>query len=61
MDADEKNSTMNIPALYQSGLGMGDRDYYLSEESKEIKDASRSTSARSSRWWDTAPSRPTKR
>lgn len=39
VDADEKNSTMNIPALYQSGLGMGDRDYYLSEESKEIKDA----------------------
>lgn len=27
--ADEKNSTMNIPVLYQSGLGLGEREYYL--------------------------------
>ena len=39
VDADEKNSSMNIAALFQAGLGMGDRDYYLSEESKEIKEA----------------------
>ncbi|MCE5204901.1 MAG: M13 family metallopeptidase [Porphyromonadaceae bacterium] len=27
--ADEKNSEMNIALIYQSGIGMGDRDYYL--------------------------------
>lgn len=26
---DDKNSTMNIAHLFQSGIGMGDRDYYL--------------------------------
>ena len=26
---DDKNSSMNIVHLYQSGIGMGDRDYYL--------------------------------
>ena len=30
--ADEKNSSMNIVQLYQAGLGMGDRDYYLLED-----------------------------
>lgn len=30
--ADEKNSSMNIVQLYQAGLGMGDRDYYLQED-----------------------------
>ena len=29
VDADEKNSAMNIVQLYQAGIGMGDRDYYL--------------------------------
>ncbi|MCE5179091.1 MAG: M13 family metallopeptidase [Porphyromonadaceae bacterium] len=27
--ADDKNSEMNIAHIYQSGIGMGDRDYYL--------------------------------
>lgn len=31
--ADAKNSKMNIAQLYQSGLGMPDRDYYLKEDS----------------------------
>ena len=30
--ADEKNSSMNIVQLYQAGLGMGDRDYYLQND-----------------------------
>lgn len=29
VSADEKNSSMNIVQLYQGGLAMGDRDYYL--------------------------------
>lgn len=29
VSADEKNSSMNIIQLYQAGLGLGDRDYYL--------------------------------
>jgi Predicted metalloendopeptidase len=32
--ADFKNSTMNIAQLYQAGLGMPDRDYYLSDDPK---------------------------
>ncbi|HCO67781.1 MAG TPA: peptidase M13, partial [Dysgonomonas sp.] len=32
--ADDKNSSMNIVHLYQSGLGLGDRDYYLNEDEK---------------------------
>lgn len=32
VDADEKNSAMNIVQLYQAGLGMGDRDYYLLDD-----------------------------
>lgn len=35
--ADEKNSSMNIVNLYQGGMSMGDRDYYLSEDSANIK------------------------
>ncbi len=29
---DDKNSDMNIAHIYQSGIGMGDRDYYLSSD-----------------------------
>ncbi len=41
VDADEKNSTMNMVMIQQSGLGMGDRDYYLHDdaETKRIRDA----------------------
>ena len=35
--ADEKNSSMNIVQLYQAGLGMGDRDYYLLEDESSQK------------------------
>lgn len=37
--ADSKNSSMNIAHLYQSGIGMGDRDYYLLQDdhSKELR------------------------
>lgn len=40
-DADQKNSTMVVAYLYQGGLGMPDRDYYMKEDqrSKEIQDA----------------------
>lgn len=37
VDADEKNSSMNIVQLYQSGLGMGDRDYYLLDDEATMK------------------------
>lgn len=39
--ADEKNSDMNIVQLYQAGIGMGDRDYYLLEDegSAQMRDA----------------------
>lgn len=38
---DEKNSTTNILNLYQSGLGLPDRDYYFKKdaETKSIQDA----------------------
>lgn len=38
---DERNSTMMIAQMYQGGLGMPDRDYYLSDDSrsKEIRTA----------------------
>lgn len=41
--ADEKNSAMNIVQLYQAGIGMGDRDYYLLEDegSTKMRDAYR--------------------
>ena len=32
VDADEKNSTMNIAMFYQGGMGMDDRDYYLLDD-----------------------------
>lgn len=37
--ADDMNSSMNILNLYQSGLGLGERDYYLSDDdhSKELR------------------------
>lgn len=37
--ADDMNSSMNLVQTYQSGLGLGDRDYYLKEDehSKEIR------------------------
>jgi len=40
-DADQKNSEMVIAYLYQGGLGMSDRDYYMKddERSKEIQNA----------------------
>ncbi|MDR0661616.1 MAG: M13 family metallopeptidase [Prevotellaceae bacterium] len=38
-EADFSNSTMNIAWVYQGGLGMGERDYYLDndEHTKEIR------------------------
>ncbi len=33
---DAKNSEMNIAQLYQSGLGMPDRDYYLKDDSNTV-------------------------
>ena len=35
--ADEQNSSMNIVQLYQAGIGMGDRDYYLSDDESTAK------------------------
>ncbi|MDR2953672.1 MAG: M13 family metallopeptidase [Prevotella sp.] len=35
--ADDKNSSMNIVQLYQAGLGLGDRDYYLEEDEKSVE------------------------
>lgn len=35
--ADDKNSSMNIVSLYQGGMSMGDRDYYLSEDESNVK------------------------
>lgn len=37
VDADEKNSSMNIVQLYQAGIGMGDRDYYLLDDEGTVK------------------------
>lgn len=39
--ADEKNSSMNIVQLYQAGIAMGDRDYYLLDDAdtKNIREA----------------------
>jgi putative endopeptidase len=38
-EPDSKNSEMIITALYQGGLGLGDRDYYIAEDArtKEIR------------------------
>jgi len=39
--ADQKNSTMEVAYVYQGGLGMPDRDYYMKEDqrSKDIQSA----------------------
>ena len=37
VSADEKNSTMNIISLRQSGTGMGDKDYYLQQDDNTVK------------------------
>lgn len=34
---DEKNSAQNIVQLYQAGIGMGDRDYYLLEDESSVQ------------------------
>lgn len=41
VDSDEKNSSMNVFTLYQAGIGMGDRDYYLlqDDDTKAIRAA----------------------
>ena len=41
VDADAKNSSMNIAGWYQAGMNMGDRDYYVSddENSRKIRDS----------------------
>lgn len=36
-EADMKNSSMTVLYLWQSGLGMGDRDYYLEEANADLK------------------------
>ncbi|WP_255434097.1 M13 family metallopeptidase [Carboxylicivirga sp. M1479] len=35
--ADQKNSEMTIAGIYQSGLGMPDRDYYLEDDETSVK------------------------
>lgn len=44
VSADEKNSSMNIIQLYQSGMGLRDRDYYLHDDAsmKGIREAYKS-------------------
>jgi putative endopeptidase len=37
--ADPANSSMNIAWIWQTGLGIGDRDYYLEESTQPIRDA----------------------
>lgn len=37
VSADDKNSSMNIVHTYQTGLGMGQRDYYLAEDEATTK------------------------
>ena len=36
--ADPDNSTMTIAHIWQSGLGIGDRDYYLDKDQQNIRD-----------------------
>jgi putative endopeptidase len=38
-EADPENSSMNMAWVWQTGLGIGDRDYYLEESTKPIRDA----------------------
>ena len=37
-EADPDNSSMNIAWLWQSGLGIGDRDYYLKADQQNLRD-----------------------
>lgn len=37
-EADPANSDMTIAWMWQSGMGMGDRDYYLQAETKELRE-----------------------
>ena len=37
VDADAKNSSMNIAGWYQAGMNMGDRDYYVSDDENSLK------------------------
>ncbi|MCD8178305.1 MAG: M13 family metallopeptidase [Tannerellaceae bacterium] len=37
VDADEMNSLVNLVQLYQSGKGMGDRDYYLLDDESTLR------------------------
>ena len=36
--ADPDNSSMTIAHIWQSGLGIGDRDYYLDKDQQHIRD-----------------------
>jgi putative endopeptidase len=38
-EPDPDNSSLNIAWIWQTGLGIGDRDYYLEESTKPIRDA----------------------
>ena len=38
-EADPANSSMNIAWIWQTGLGIGDRDYYLEASTKPIREA----------------------
>jgi len=38
-EADPENSSMNMAWIWQTGLGIGDRDYYLEEKTKPIREA----------------------
>lgn len=46
VDADMMDSNMNIVYLYQAGLGMGNRDYYLDAENENIRSEYRKYIAR---------------
>ncbi len=37
IDADIKNSSMNLLQIYQSGLTLGERDYYLDQDSATVR------------------------
>lgn len=38
-EADPSNSKMQIAWIYQTGIGMGERDYYLKKENASLRDA----------------------
>ena len=52
--ADEKNSSMNIVQAFQGGLGLGDRDYYLSDDAHN-KDIRAKYEAHIARIWQRLP------